>query len=114
MLLALAVWLQVMPPWQGVSIAAAMSAVSGLQRNWVNLRIALRIHAGGIGDGRTMTTRISVEGAKAIGLKQSKKMVGTSSHFLARCEASFGLALACQESGQNHAVKFVSIVLPVE
>lgn len=34
-LLSLGIWLQVMPPWQAVSIVAAMSVVSGLQSIWI-------------------------------------------------------------------------------
>ncbi len=34
-LLSLGIWLQVMPPWQAVSIAAAMSVVSGVQSLWL-------------------------------------------------------------------------------
>lgn len=34
-LLSLGIWLQVMPPWQAVSIVAAMSVVSGLQNLWL-------------------------------------------------------------------------------
>ncbi|MCL4779006.1 MAG: hypothetical protein KJ049_02360 [Gammaproteobacteria bacterium] len=33
-LLSLGIWLQVMPPWQAVSIVAAMSVVSGVQSLW--------------------------------------------------------------------------------
>lgn len=34
-LLSLGIWLQVMPPWQAVSIVAAMSVVSGVQSLWL-------------------------------------------------------------------------------
>ena len=34
-LLSLGIWLQVMPPWQAVSIIAAMSVVSGVQGLWL-------------------------------------------------------------------------------
>lgn len=37
-LLSLGIWLQVMPPWQAVSIAAAMSVVSGVQSIWFTRR----------------------------------------------------------------------------
>lgn len=44
-LVALGIWLQVMPPWQAVTIAAAMSVVSGVQGMWLirkNLSIGIR------------------------------------------------------------------------
>lgn len=34
-LLALGIWLQVMPPWQAVAIVAAMSVISGAQALWL-------------------------------------------------------------------------------
>ena len=34
-LFSLGVWLQVLPPWQAVSIVAAMSVASGLQGTWI-------------------------------------------------------------------------------
>jgi len=44
-LLSLGIWLQVMPPWQAVSIVAAMSVVSGLQSLWL-IRRDLQIGTG--------------------------------------------------------------------
>ncbi|MFD2252109.1 hypothetical protein FHS82_003526 [Pseudochelatococcus lubricantis] len=44
-LMSLGIWLQVMPPWQAVSIVAAMSVASGLQSMWI-IRRDLRGNTG--------------------------------------------------------------------